>query len=239
MTDPHHLAISEVFGPTVQGEGPNLGRLAGFVRVGRCNLACSWCDAAYTWDWKGVTGTAYDPAEQVTQRPVVDVAAQVIAMRVGLAVLTGGEPLLQQRALTELAERLVARAIDVEVETNGTRMPSRELCELARFNVSPKLAHSDAGTLEQRINPNVLRVLAETPGVAFKFVVRNLDDIAEVKGLVGPLGIDPRTVWLMPEGVDPTELVAATARLADATIEHGYNLTTRLHVLAWGNERGR
>lgn len=234
-----HLAISEVFGPTVQGEGPNLGRLAGFVRVGRCNLACSWCDAAYTWDWKGVTGTAYEPAEQVRTRTVDEVAQAVIQMRVGLAVLTGGEPLLQQRALTDLARQLYERALDVEVETNGTRMPSRELCDIARFNVSPKLAHSNAGDLEHRIVPTVLRTFAETPGVAFKFVVRDLGDMAEVKALVGRLGLDPRTVWIMPEGVDPAGIVASTMELADAVIGHGWNLTTRLHVLAWGNERGR
>lgn len=51
------LVVSEVFGPTFQGEGPSLGRRAGFVRLGRCNLDCSWCDTPNTWDW-----SRFDPA---------------------------------------------------------------------------------------------------------------------------------------------------------------------------------
>lgn len=42
------LTVSEIFGPTLQGEGPTAGRRAGFLRLGRCNLACSWCVAADT-----------------------------------------------------------------------------------------------------------------------------------------------------------------------------------------------
>ena len=47
------LAVSEIFGPTHQGEGPSTGRLCGFVRLARCNLSCLWCDTPYTWDWGG------------------------------------------------------------------------------------------------------------------------------------------------------------------------------------------
>src|SRR5437764_321458 len=42
------LVVSEVFGPTAQGEGPALGRRCGFVRLGGCNLSCSWCFAPDT-----------------------------------------------------------------------------------------------------------------------------------------------------------------------------------------------
>ncbi len=237
MTD--HLAISEVFGPTVQGEGPSVGRLAGFVRVGRCNLACVWCDAAYTWDWKGVTGTTYTPQEEVTRWPIDDVDAAVEAMGVPLVVLTGGEPLLQDAGLSVLAGRCVARGSDVEVETNGTRTPSDALAALARFNVSPKLAHSQAGTEAQRIVPDTLRALDALPGTSFKFVVASDGDLDEIADIVDRVGLDPRKVWVMPEGTDPAGLVEQTARYADKVIGHGWNLTTRLHVLAWGNERGR
>src|SRR5262245_52198924 len=66
------LVVSEVFGPTWQGEGPSIGRRCGFVRLGRCNLACTWCDTPYTWDWE-----RYDPAKELHRRLVTEVVADL------------------------------------------------------------------------------------------------------------------------------------------------------------------
>jgi 7-carboxy-7-deazaguanine synthase len=41
------IPISEIFGPTVQGEGPLIGRPAVFVRTGGCDYRCTWCDTLY------------------------------------------------------------------------------------------------------------------------------------------------------------------------------------------------
>src|SRR5687768_9454687 len=95
------LVVSEVFGPTWQGEGPSLGRRAGFVRLGRCNLACSWCDTPYTWDWD-----RFDPAVELTRMSVDAIADRIASMEVPLVVITGGEPLLQQSHLAPLLRRL-------------------------------------------------------------------------------------------------------------------------------------
>lgn len=232
------LAISEVFGPTVQGEGPSLGRRAAFVRTARCNLSCRWCDTPFTWDWRGLLGTPYDPSVEVKQRTVADVAALVLAMGVPLVVLTGGEPLLQQTGLAKLASLLAAEGLEVEVETNGTRPIAPDLAQLVRVNVSPKLAHS-GDPADRRIVPQALRQLAGLPGTAFKFVVRHPDDLVEVAELVALAGADPTQVWVMAEGIDPALVQTRTAELADAVVAAGWNLTTRLHVLTWGNQRGR
>ena len=41
------LRISEIFGPTVQGEGALIGRPTVFVRTGGCGYRCAWCDTPY------------------------------------------------------------------------------------------------------------------------------------------------------------------------------------------------
>lgn len=43
--------VSELFGPTVQGEGPSAGQLASFARMSGCPLSCRRCDTSWTWDW--------------------------------------------------------------------------------------------------------------------------------------------------------------------------------------------
>ncbi|MBV9933157.1 MAG: 7-carboxy-7-deazaguanine synthase QueE, partial [Actinobacteria bacterium] len=104
------LTVSECFGPTVQGEGPSVGRRAGFVRLGKCNLACEFCDTPYTWRWDD-----HDPAVELHEQSVADIVERVTAMDVPMVVITGGEPLLQQRELEALARELKQIGMRIEV----------------------------------------------------------------------------------------------------------------------------
>lgn len=228
----HELVVAEVFGPTFQGEGASLGERAAFVRLGRCNLDCTWCDTPYTWDWE-----RFDPAVEIRRVPVVDVVAQIESMAPALVVVTGGEPLLQQRSLVGLAEACASRGWAVEVETNGTRSPDAALVALVRrWNVSPKLANSGV-TRDARIRPDALERLRGTGAAVFKFVVADAAELDEVADLVEAHQLAP--VWIMPEGTDPATVLARARALAEPVLARGWNLTPRLHVLLWGDERGR
>jgi 7-carboxy-7-deazaguanine synthase len=229
---PAELIVSEVFGPTFQGEGPSLGRRAGFVRLGRCNLDCTWCDTPYTWDWEN-----YDPAVELRRTPVVDVVAQLEQMVPDLVVITGGEPLLQQRGLVPLLTACADRGWPVEVETNGSLAPRPELVALVRqWNVSPKLANSGVSP-EKRLRADALAALSGTGNAVFKFVAVTVEDLDEIATLVDAHDLSP--VWIMPEGTDPEALVARAKELAGPVLSRGWNFTPRLHVLLWGDERGR
>jgi 7-cyano-7-deazaguanosine (preQ0) biosynthesis protein QueE len=222
------LVVSEVFGPTWQGEGPSLGRRAGFVRLGRCNLACTWCDTPYTWRWED-----HDPAVELTTRTVDDVVAELRAMDVPLVVVTGGEPLLQQSHLPPLLRVI---DVDIEIETAGTLAPSDDVVPLVtRFNVSPKLANS-GNPLDRRYRPDVLRAFQATGKAAFKFVAVDTSDLDEIAAIVDECGLTD--VWIMPEGTDATTLVERSRALVEPVLARGWNLTTRLHVLLWGDRRG-
>jgi len=226
------LLVAEVFGPTLQGEGPSMGAPAVFVRLSRCNLACLWCDTPYTWDW-----SRFDPRAQSRTWTVPDLAGWVLDHPIELVVVTGGEPLLQQGPLTVLVEQLAAAGRRVEVETNGTRAPGRRLVESGSwFNVSPKLANSGMPE-HRRIVPDALAVLVGSGRARFKFVLRDPSDLEEVADLAGRFGLAP--VWVMPEGTAAEAVLGGARRVAEEVIARGWGLSLRLHVLLWGDARGR
>ena len=223
------LVVSEVFGPTVQGEGPSLGRRAGFVRLGRCNLACAYCDTPYSWDWE-----RFDPATELSERTVDEIMDELEAMKVPMVVVTGGEPLLQQRALAGLVDRLHQAGMRIEIETSGTLAPAAaDLCD--QWNVSPKLANSGMD-LHRRYKPDVLRAFEATGRAVFKFVAVEVADLHEIATMVEECGLT--NVWVMPEGTEASAMTERLAALAPATMDRGWNLTTRLHILLWGDRRG-
>lgn len=221
------LVVNEIFGPTVQGEGPSAGRRAGFVRLGRCNLDCQFCDEPQTWDW-----SQFDAQAELRTRSGDDVLKELDGMDVDFVVITGGEPLLQQRALGPLIDACLARGWRVEVETNGTIAPS---LPVTQWNVSPKLANAGMPPA-QRYRPDVLRAFEATGRAVFKFVVTERDELDEVQTMVDECGLSD--VWIMPEGTDAPTVTARLGELAEPVIERGWQLTPRLHILIWGDRRG-
>lgn len=229
------LPIVECF-TTLQGEGPAAGRPATFIRTGGCNLSCTWCDTPYTWD-----ATRFDMREQITRW---DVDAILERVTTELVVITGGEPLLHQRsnAWAALLAGLTGRTI--HVETNGTLTPeqvTRDAVHLAV--VSPKLAHADAGrrTNISPMVPAALRAWADLAWLgraALKVVVRDEHDCRVALSVADMYGYPRTAVWLMPEGTTPDGLGKRWPEVAQFAAEHRVNATHRLHVLAWGDERG-
>jgi len=230
------INVNEVFGPTIQGEGPHTGRRSTFLRVAGCNLACSWCDTPYSWDWQ-----RYERKDETHPMTPAELAADIQGRGADLLVVTGGEPTLQQPGLLGLFGELPG-SVDVAIETNGTRVPGRDFADnVTLFVVSPKLANG-GDKLGARIVPKAMaayRDLAVVGKAAFKFVVASVEDLDEVAALCDLYRIEPPAVWAMPLGATAMEHLANLADLADPIVEHGFNLSTRMHVLAWGTERGR
>ncbi|GAB2740679.1 7-carboxy-7-deazaguanine synthase QueE [Amycolatopsis magusensis] len=228
------LLVAETFGPTVQGEGPSTGRRAVFIRLMNCNLTCKTCDTPYTWD-----DTRFDLDAEATVTSISDLLAWATAQPVDLVVITGGEPLIQQRRLIALAQGLADAGLQVEIETNGTIAPAPDLLAwVTRFNVSPKLSTFGAGMpIAKRIKAQVLGRFAVSGRAVFKFVVSSIADLDEITELVANHDLAP--VYVMPEGRTAEEVTRRLAEIADPAIERGFHLTTRLHLLAWGDQRGR
>jgi organic radical activating enzyme len=225
------LKVSEIF-ESLQGEGPSAGAPCIFVRLAQCNLHCSWCDTKYTWDFEH-----YRYEDEVREQSVAEIAQTVNASNARRLVLTGGEPLLQQRALRELFARLPPE-ITVEVETNGTIAPEPEaLSRVNQWNVSAKL--SNAGDPEQfRIRPDVLATFLNSDRAFLKLVVQCDTDYAEADALVAQLGWPSERVLFMPQANDREQLRARSFSVAEAARARTFRFTSRLHLELWGGRRG-
>jgi 7-carboxy-7-deazaguanine synthase len=137
--------------------------------------------------------------------------------------------MLQQPAMAAIAHGVAPAR--VQVETNGTMTPTPELASLVNlWVVSPKLANSGM-PYSVRVRPLALTALAETGRAAFKFVVTDPDrDLDEIAQLVDEYQLDP--VWVMPEGTTREKVLAGMDALYDPATARGWNVSTRLHILA-------
>ena len=107
-----------------QGEGPHVGRSTLFVRFGRCDLRCTWCDSPHTW--KPSERCRIDDPAGARELPNPVSLEQITAAADALAVtrhqfvsLTAGEPLLQPEAVRAVATALRARGPRILLETHG------------------------------------------------------------------------------------------------------------------------
>lgn len=238
------LATDDTGGPEIfaslQGEGPSAGVPVAFIRLSRCNLACTWCDTAYTWHFEGDNRTHRDGitferrANQVVLSPQ-EAAVEIAATGQNRLVITGGEPLMQGGALADMLEHLPD--ISVEIETNGTtKAPPRLDIRVDQYNVSPKLAHSGNAS-ELALIPERLDQYASDPRAFFKFVIAEPTDVDEVLELQRTYLFKPGQVFLMAEGTTSEALRARQAWLSDLCLENGFRMSDRMHIHLYGDTR--
>ncbi|WP_170005505.1 7-carboxy-7-deazaguanine synthase QueE [Pseudopontixanthobacter vadosimaris] len=235
---------AEIFA-SVQGEGPSAGVPCTFMRLSRCNLACVWCDTAYTWHFDGDDhphrgGETFARIPNQMRMEAAEVANLVASLGQQRLVITGGEPLLQAPALIRVLDLLRSRlpGLFVEVESNGTtRAPPPLDAHIEQYNISPKLSHS-GNPAQLALIPERLRFYAADPRAWFKFVVATPGDVAEAAALVRQHDIPPDRVFLMPEGTDSATLRQREEWLVPLCLQHGFRLSDRLHIHLFGDERG-
>lgn len=230
------LRVNDIFGPTIQGEGPYMGHTVNFIRLGLCNLHCTNCDTAPTWD-----SSRYDLAREnpwVSVDEIVQVTEE--SSKGTIVVISGGEPLLQQdtAAFRELLRRLVKLEYDIHIETNGTRLVRPPVADLVtHFSVSPKLTGaliSPRDEKDKRIKMGVLKHFAnyvKLNKACFKFVCATPEHVEEVDQLRTDLELWADAFWIMPEGQTAEEVERSSKLILPATMEYGFCFTPRLHIL--------
>lgn len=230
------IPVVETF-VSLQGEGPSAGEPAMFLRLGDCNLSCTWCDTRHSWDWKSFNKA--DEVRDVDPQNLTSRLLDELPDAVNLLVLTGGEPLLHQNLIAPVLRAVQHQRPDlrIEVETNGTITPTPAMVDIVHlFVVSPKLLNS--GIPEKR-RIRILALEALTPmSSVLKFVVTGPDDVREAADVAGRIGMPTSRVWIMPETNSAETLGDLIALIAPAAIQAGFKVSSRLQVLAWGDARG-
>jgi 7-carboxy-7-deazaguanine synthase len=223
------LYLIEIF-KSVQGESSFAGRPCIFVRLAGCNLRCSWCDSEYTF-----TG-----GYKLNEDEIVAEVARLTPVR--LVEFTGGEPLLQERELIPLMERLLTQGYELMIETSGER-PVENVPKAVHKIVDVKCPGSgEAGRFR------MTNLASLTEGDELKFVITNRDDYEftrhfirdnALEGRVGQLLLSPafsKTPSLERSTVncllDPQQLVEWM--LADGL---NARLSLQIHKYIWDPQK--
>jgi len=151
------MQVTEIY-RSIQGESSYAGLPCVFVRLTGCNLRCTWCDSEYTF-----TGGRKMSLGEV-EAEVRHLASS------GLVEITGGEPLLQEREIVPLMERLLALGYTVLLETSGERPLGSIPAQVIKI-VDVKCPHSgEFGTFQEQ------NLAALTAQDEVKFVLSDRDD---------------------------------------------------------------
>ncbi len=112
---------------SVQGEGYHTGKAAYFIRLGGCDVGCSWCDSRFAWD---------PSLHRLVETDLI--VNSVVLSGTDSVVVTGGEPLIWN--LDYLCSCLKNKNIKTFIETSGAYPPSGKwdwICLSPKKNMPP------------------------------------------------------------------------------------------------------
>lgn len=202
------LYVKNIF-RTIQGEGPNAGIGSVFIRLGGCNLACSFCDT----EFEDYTEFDLDSVLKTVDRLSLNPEGK---KSINLVVITGGEPFRQP--INPLCEILLDLGFDVQIETNGTIY--REVPKEVDIICSPKVV--DGKYLS--IRPDLLKRIT-----AFKFLISS-----KVKSynLVPELGQSEYNTPVYVQAMDEYDKNINSENekmVVEMVMNHGYKLSYQIH----------
>lgn len=234
--------VAEIFGPTIQGEGPAAGRPTYFIRFGGCDYRCVWCDSMHAVEPEKV---ALLP--KLTTAEIID---QLRALPKGAfdVVLSGGNPVIWD--LTQLVMELNDLGYWIHVETQGSAIRDW-LRWVDEIIVSPKPPSSKM-TTEAEITQNFLKQLRQlaatqrmgSMNVSLKYVAFDETDLNYIRHHSEMLGLEELYISVGTKAEDATEDILMRYRMIiQQVLEHPMPISTvkilpQMHVLLWGHKLG-
>lgn len=235
------IRVSEIFGPTIQGEGALIGVPTVFVRTGGCDYRCVWCDSLhavdseYRHDWTPMSASA-----------VMGEVRRLSGDQPLTVTLSGGNPAIQP--FGDLIAMGREAGYGFALETQGS-VSKDWFSQLDMLVLSPKPPSSEMQTdwamLQECVNA------AKGAPTVLKIVVFDDADYAYARDVAArypdlPVYLQPGNHTPPPPGDDnaAVDLAGIDARmrwLVDLVIAdrwHAARVLPQLHVMLWGNKRG-
>lgn len=238
------ICINEIFGPTVQGEGPNAGARCIFVRVQGCDCACEWCDSKHTW------GNNSNAVGWKTE----DLSALLLELcdshNCNHIVLTGGNPCLYD--FSSIIHSLNEAAIQVDIETQGTVYPGW-LAYIDTIVFSPKPPSSGMPDVFDKVTHYISHFMSNDQSIAVKIPIFDDNDLEFARRYAEFVNKVSKSNLKMYLSVGNSN-VSETSPIRDRILQSYEELLTKinnnpkhfenvyilpqLHTLVWGNKQG-
>lgn len=226
------IPISEIFGPTLQGEGPVIGRPSVFVRVGGCDYRCNWCDSLYA-----VLPEYKHEWQKMDEEEILQKVLLLTNQKPVLVTLTGGNPALYD--LAGLIEKGHARGLTFMMETQGSKVKPW-FKDLDQLVISPKAPSSGMATDWEIVRACLDAATPEVPA-ALKIVIFNDEDYAFAREARKHIADTPIYLQLGTDVPYESKLGEKANWLLDKVMQDGWHdaiILPQMHVLLWGQKRG-
>jgi len=168
------ISVSEIFGPTIQGEGALIGAQTVFVRTGGCDYRCSWCDTGYA-----VLPEFEDQWQSMDAESVMAEIELLSDKKPLWITLSGGNP--AQQDLAELINLGQAKGYKFSMETQGS-ISKPWFTLLDQLTLSPKPPSTNM-SFKKRGLDRCLDECENLDNVSLKFVVADEADLLWSKNI--------------------------------------------------------
>lgn len=212
---------------SIDGEGPSSGEIATFIRFQGCNLRCSWCDTAYSWD-KEITN------ELLSSKEIYEYIKKNGSTNV---TLTGGEPLIQDN-IDELLKMLMSdENLKIHIETNGSvdiePFKRKYDCLNLIYILDYKLPSSK---MTKFMNLNNLNSVGCND--VYKFVVGSKEDLSMAYEIIKKYDLPAKCLVYLSPVSGNIELEEIVEFMKDNRLNN-VRLQVQLHKIIWDkNARG-
>jgi 7-carboxy-7-deazaguanine synthase len=221
------MKVNEIFGNTIQGEGPFAGHPAIFIRLFGCVTPfCSFCDTPYSWK------SPSKEAHELTPQQILKKITTLNLDKQKIVIITGGEPFIQNE-IYDLIYILQKNNFKIQVETSGKA--NIFLTKLNKYitPITIVMSPKQYNNKFKIVNPKTLLTANY-----YKFVVKTESDLKNVLKFIKKYNLPKNKTYLMSQGSTRKEQLQLIKQTINWCYKNNLLYSPRLHTLAYNLKRG-